>query len=102
MERTMNNSINEESSVRNSNRRKQDRYDSLNLLTYICIDSDGKEWKQGMGRTLNISQSGIKVETHDAIDTQLVMLLSVGIEDDLVDIKGRTVYCNRGDNGRFE
>lgn len=85
-----------------SNRRKQERYDSLNLLNYICIDADGREWKQGMGRTLNISQAGVKLETHTAIETQFVMLLSIGIEDHLVDIKGKVIYCNRGDQGRFE
>ena len=40
-----------------SNKRRQERYDSLNLLSYVCIDSDGKEWKQGMGRTLNVTRT---------------------------------------------
>ena len=85
------------------NKRKYARYDSLNLLSYVCIDEDGKEWKQGMGRTLNISESGIMLETHEPIETKYILMISLGIEDDLVDIKGEVVYCNRGEiPGRFE
>ena len=83
-------------------KRKHARYDSLNLLSYVCVDSDGKEWSQGMGRTLNISASGMKLETHEPVDTRYILLLSIGIEDDVVDIKGKVVYCNRGAEGKFE
>ena len=57
-----------------NNKRKHARYDSLNLLTYVCVDSDGKEWNQGMGRTLNISESGLQLETHEPIDPQYLFL----------------------------
>ena len=84
------------------NQRNTERFESLNLLSYVCIDSDGKEWKQGMGRTLNISETGIKLETHEPIETQYVVLLSIGMEEDVVDIKGKVVYCNRGPETHFE
>jgi len=85
-----------------NNKRRHARYDSLNLLSYVCIDSEGKEWNQGMGRTLNISESGLQLETHEPIDTKYVLLISVGIEDEVVDIKGVGVYANRGEKGMFE
>ncbi|MBS3758603.1 MAG: PilZ domain-containing protein [Desulfobacterales bacterium] len=84
------------------NKRRHERYDSLNLLSYVCFDSDGKEWMQGIGRTLNISETGLQLETHEPIETKYVVLLSVGIEDDLVDIRGKVVYCNRGEDNKFE
>lgn len=85
-----------------NNKRKHARYDSLNLLSYVCLDSEGKEWNQGMGRTLNISESGLQLETHEPIDPQYILLLSIGIEDEVVDIKGNVVYCNRGEKNMFE
>jgi hypothetical protein len=84
------------------NKRKHERYDSLNLLTYVCVDTDGKAWTQGMGRTLDISESGLRLETHEPIETKYIVLLSIGIEDEVVDLKGKVVYCNRGDEGKFE
>jgi len=85
-----------------TNKRKHERVDALNLLSYVTIDSDGKEWNQGMGRTLNISESGLQLETNEPIQTKYVLLISIGIEDQLVDIKGKVVYTNRGDAGMFE
>jgi hypothetical protein len=84
------------------NKRKHARYASLNLLSYVCLDAEGKEWTQGMGRTLNISETGLQLETHEPIETRYIISLVVGIEDDVVDIKGKVVYCNRGADGMFE
>ncbi|MCF8037413.1 MAG: PilZ domain-containing protein [Desulfobacteraceae bacterium] len=88
--------------MKKDNQRRQKRYESVNLLSYVCMDSDGKEWKQGMGRTLNINETGAKLETHEPIETQYIVLLAMGIGEEVVDIKGRVVYCNRGEAGRFE
>ena len=75
--------------------RRQPRHESIQLLSYVCIDEEGKEWKQGMGRTLNINEIGLKLETHEPIETRYIVLLAVGLEEDVVDIKGRVIYCNR-------
>ena len=83
-------------------KRKHERYDTLNLLSYVSVDSEGKEWSQGMGRTLNISENGMKLETHEPVDTRYTLLLSIGMEDEVVDIKGKVVYCNRGAEAKFE
>ncbi len=85
-----------------NNKRKNERFDALNLLSYVSLDSDGKEWNQGMGRTLNISESGLQLETHEPIDSREILQISVGIEDELIEIKGKVVYTNRGDSGKFE
>jgi len=83
-------------------KRRQERYESIQLLSYICIDDDGKEYKQGMGRTLNINETGLKLETHEPIETRQIVLLAVGLEDEVVDVKGRVIYCNRNEMGLFE
>ena len=88
--------------MKKEDKRRQERYDTLNLLSYVCLDSDGKEWQQGMGRTLNVSERGIKLETHEPIETKYIVLLSIGLEDDVVDIRCKVIYCNRGESGRFE
>lgn len=45
-----------------------------------------------MGRTLNVSESGILLETYRQIDTKHVLLLDIGLADDLIDIKGKVIY----------
>jgi hypothetical protein len=55
-----------------------------------------------MGRTLDISLGGILIETHVRIESKYILLMAVGFEDELIDIKGEVVYCREGAPGMFE
>jgi c-di-GMP-binding flagellar brake protein YcgR len=83
-------------------KRKHFRIDSLNLLNYIYFDKKEEESAQGMGRTLNVSESGILLETHSVIEIGNIVSLTIGFEEDVVDIKGRAIYSNRNDQDMFE
>ena len=83
-------------------KRKHQRISSLNLLSYVCLDEDGNHHEQGMGRTLDISQGGILMETHVRIESKYILLMAVGFEDELADIKSEVVYCREGAPGMFE
>jgi len=82
-------------------KRKHARVTSLNL-SYVCLDEKDKIVKQGMGRTLNVSESGILLETHFPIDKSHVVTLTLGLEEQLVDIKGRPVHTRTNDEGKYE
>jgi c-di-GMP-binding flagellar brake protein YcgR len=83
------------------NQRKHDRIQSLNL-SYICLDEDQNIIKQGMGRTLNISESGILLETHFPIEPSHTVQLTIGMEEDLLDIKGNPVHVKSLDGGKYQ
>ena len=83
------------------NKRKHERIQSLNL-SYICLDENANIIKQGMGRTLNISESGILLETHFPIEPEHVVQLTVSLEEDLLDLKGKPVHVRSCDEGKFE
>ncbi len=83
------------------NKRKHERIQSLNL-SYICIDEDENIVKQGMGRTLNISETGILLETHFPIEPNHVVQLTISLEEDLLDIKGKPVHVRPRDQGKYE
>lgn len=83
-------------------KRRHDRISALNLLNYVCLDEDNNFVQQGMGRTLNVSESGILLETHVAFDRQLTVMLTIGLEDDLVDIKAKVVFSKKNPEGKFE
>jgi len=82
-------------------RRKNLRTDSLNLLSYHCVDENGDIVMQGVGRTLNISEGGILLETHVSIDPELAVSLFIAMEEDLVDVKGRVIHSSVNKNGKF-
>jgi len=83
-------------------RRKHVRINALNLISYSCIDETVQAVAQGMGRTLNVSQDGILLETHVPIDPKHTVALAIGLEDDLINIKGRVVFSMAGGEERFE
>lgn len=83
------------------NKRQYPRFDSLNL-SYICLDENGTLVRQSMGRTLNVSQSGICLETCFEIDSKFMLSMTLALEEDLVDIRGRIIYCRPGTRENFE
>ena len=55
-----------------------------------------------MGRTLNVSESGIRLETHTPIEPKTMVSLAIGIADDLVELTGQVVYLKERAGGFFE
>jgi hypothetical protein len=85
----------------NEEKRKHQRFSSLNL-SYVCLDEDQQTVKQGMGRTLNLSESGILLETHFPISKEHDVVLSIGLGEDLVDLRGRPVHVRAKGQGAYE
>jgi c-di-GMP-binding flagellar brake protein YcgR len=83
------------------NKRKHERIRSLNL-SYICLDEDNNIVKQGMGRTLNISESGILLETHFPIESSHKIQLTISLEEDLLDINGKAVHVRSINGGKYQ
>ncbi|RZB38109.1 MAG: hypothetical protein SRB2_00455 [Desulfobacteraceae bacterium Eth-SRB2] len=83
-------------------RRKHSRIKALNLISYSCIDETDQVLSQGMGRNLNLSEDGILLETHVSLDSKHTVVMVIGLEDDLINIKGRVVYSIGGGYKRFE
>ena len=83
------------------NKRKHERIQSLNL-SYICLDENNNIVKQGMGRTLNISESGILLETHFPIESNHTIQLTVSLEENLLDIIGKPVHVKSIDGGKYQ
>ena len=83
------------------NHRKHERIQSLNL-SYLCLDEDNNIVKQGMGRTLNISESGILLETHFPIESKHSIQLTISLEEDLLDIKGKVIHVRSIDGVKYQ
>ena len=81
-------------------KRKHDRFAALNL-SYICEDKDGDILYEGMGRTLNVSEGGMLLETNYFISPGNTLNLSVAMEEALVNVRGRVIYCQEGEGKTF-
>jgi c-di-GMP-binding flagellar brake protein YcgR len=82
-------------------KRKHIRVNSLNL-SHVAVGEEPEHLKQAIGRTLNVSETGILLETHFPIAAQQNVSLTIGIEEDLVEMRGKVVHLIDGETGRFE
>lgn len=74
------------------------RLDSLHLLDYLIIDQEGRQTTYSMGRTLDVSENGLKLETTQPIAQGDTLLITVGLEDDLIDLTGEIKHCEESSN----
>jgi hypothetical protein len=88
--------------VAQEDRRRHSRISSLNLVSYTCMDKDNQVVRQAMGRTLDVTEGGILLETHLPMDAQHRVSLTIGVKEDLVDVEGRVVHCRPAKAGRFQ
>lgn len=83
------------------NERKNERMNSINLLDYTVLGDDGKKLHQAMGRTLNVSETGILLDSHVPFQAGQVLDLAIEFEDDIIDLKGTVVHTEMNRQGRF-
>lgn len=83
-------------------RRHHPRINALNLISYNCIDENEGVVAQGMGRTLNVSEDGILLETHVSIDPKYTIEMAIGLENELINIKGNIIFTKPGKNDKHE
>lgn len=84
-----------------SSRRKHERVTSRQLADCTCFDDNSQLSKQTLGRTLNISVSGILLETHSPLETEQPIKVTLGIQDNLIEIEGRIVHSQKNDRGVY-
>ena len=75
--------------------------DSLHLLDYLVVDQEGNQTTYSMGRTLDVSEHGLKLEVTKPVDDGDSLIITVGLEDDLIDLTGEVKYSKEHSN-RYE
>jgi hypothetical protein len=84
------------------NQRKHPRVPTSNLIAFNLYDDSGTLLNHSMARALDISQSGIRIETAHMIASDRISLMSADIRNKLVEIKGRVVYSRDNGADRYE
>lgn len=83
-------------------KRMYPRVGTVNLISYLVLDSQGNKLSQGMGAAQNISPSGLLLQTSQMIDTESISLLSNDIDNNLTEILGKVIYSRPIQSGDFE
>jgi hypothetical protein len=83
-------------------KRQRTRIDTLNLLSFIVHDNAGTQLYERLGRTLNVSETGILLETDIPVDAHLGVDVKIGLDEELVDIQGTIIHVNVNAQQRYE
>jgi c-di-GMP-binding flagellar brake protein YcgR len=76
----------------NEEKRKNPRVPTSNVVSYVCLDEEGQQIAEGMGRTVDISQGGTLLETSCPIEAEYILLMSIDFENNVVETKGRVAH----------
>ena len=82
-------------------KRTSRRIRSLNLTSYTPKKGEEQEYIVSIGRTLDVSDGGVKVETHRKLATGTELEMDIAIEDKIVNAKGEVVHTEELKNGLF-
>lgn len=73
-------------------RRRAERHTTLNLLEYDILSADGLVEGMGMARTVNISGSGLLLETGQFFESGQKLRITLGLSNKLVKLVGKVVH----------
>ena len=76
------------------------RVRSLNLVSLSKFSENGYVELAELGRTLDVSEGGIRLEAFEAIPVGTSTKLRIALRDDIIDVAGRVTYVQQGDQGR--
>ena len=83
-------------------RRKHVRVETSNLISYESIDKDDEIVFNSMGKAINVSRSGILLETAHLIEAEYVSLRTFDLDNKLIKLKGQLIYCRKTDSGLYQ
>ena len=82
-------------------KRKKPRVHTVNLISYTSLGERGNSVEQGMGKTLDIGKGGLLLETQVRIKAKYILLTAVNVNEELIKVKGKVVYCRKVNSNIF-
>ena len=82
-------------------KRGSPRIRSLNLTSYVPKKDEQQEYIISIGRTLDVSEGGAKIETHRKLDRGVELELAIAVEDQIISARGEVLYSTELGHGLF-
>jgi hypothetical protein len=82
-------------------RRKYSRVQIFDPISYLSKDSKGRVIGYNIAVVRNVSQTGIQIETFQAISADNIALMFFDLANKEIEIKGEVIYCTNNDAGQY-
>lgn len=80
-------------------RRRAERRYALNFLDYEILSETGEVLGRGLARTLNVSESGLRLETGQSFEPGQKLRITLGFDNDLIQVDGRIANSQEASDG---
>ena len=82
-------------------RRENPRVPIYDPVTYQNLSPDGEILQQNVAIVRNVSKTGIRIETFEAIRSKIITLMFYDLNKIKVEVMGEVIYCDRNDCGQY-
>ena len=82
--------------------RKYPRVKICNTISYIGSNEDGTILEQCLGVVLDVSQSGLLMESIQEVKSTNLSLMASTQKKSLVEIEGKVAHCRKAESGKFK
>ncbi len=82
-------------------RRKNPRVQICDPISYLSLDPDEKMFQHNIAVVRNVSQTGIRIETFQAISATHITLMFFDLNTNQMEVRGEVIYCERNDCGQY-
>lgn len=79
-------------------RRQAERRYALNFLDFEILSGNGELQGRGLGRTLDVSESGLRLETGQFFESGQKLRITLGLQNDVVQLVGQITNCQPEDD----
>ena len=83
-------------------RRKHKRIETKNLISQGSISKKGEIVSHSIAKALNVSQSGLMLQTVDPIPTESISLKTIYLDNNLIKSRGKVIYCRKTQSGMYQ
>jgi hypothetical protein len=88
--------------ARPQEKRNAVRLDASCPCTYTRFDDQGKPLSQRPSRSLDLSLSGVRLQSSFPVDLGEMLKITMALGDDLVTFKGKVVYVTHSEEQGFD
>jgi hypothetical protein len=82
-------------------RRKSPRVRVYDPIAYLSEDSEGKLSHRNVGVVRNVSKTGIRLETFQAVKSEKIVLMLFDLDKKQIEVEGEVIYCAGNDCGQY-
>lgn len=88
--------------LKNDERRRSERFKTLNFVSYRDTDDHGVTIGEGMAKTLDLSLNGASIELQKPLTHPKVAQLELALDDEVVVLPGQVIDQYRQSNGTWK